>query len=179
MSLATALRKIISGGQTGVDQAALRAARDCGLEIGGWCPPGRGCEAGVIPAEFPLQETEEERSPDAPEVPRSQRTEWNVRDSDGTLVIEAGNSLDAGRPASAGVNWTIECAIRYQRALLVCDVSDPEARDKIQQWLVAKGIGTLNVAGPSEATSPGIDADAYQRLKEIFAESPNLKWKKS
>jgi hypothetical protein len=63
--------------------------------------------------------------------------------------------------------------------LLVCDVSDPEARDKIQQWLVAKGIGTLNVAGPSEATSPGIDADAYHRLKEVFAESPNLKWKKS
>ncbi|MEY2585055.1 MAG: hypothetical protein QOD80_1081, partial [Verrucomicrobiota bacterium] len=48
------LTKVISGGQTGVDQAALRAARDSGLEIGGWCPPGRVCEDGVIPAEFPL-----------------------------------------------------------------------------------------------------------------------------
>jgi hypothetical protein len=173
------LRKVISGGQTGVDQAALRAAKDCGLEIGGWCPPGRVCEAGVIPAEFPLKETERERSPNAPDVPRSQRTEWNVRDSDGTLVIEGSNPPQAGRPISAGVNWTIECAMHYQRALLVCEVGDPGAREKIQQWLVANGIATLNVAGPSEATSPGIDAEAYQRLKEIFAESPNPKWKKS
>jgi hypothetical protein len=60
------LRKVISGGQTGVDQAALRAARDCGLKIGGWCPPGRTCEAGVIPVEFPLEETEQERSVGGP-----------------------------------------------------------------------------------------------------------------
>src|SRR3954468_14778275 len=83
------LRKVISGGQTGVDEGALRAARDCGLEIGGWCPPGRECEAGVIPLEYPLKETPSDRSPNTPDVPRSQRTEWNVRDSDGTLVIRA------------------------------------------------------------------------------------------
>src|SRR2546430_17536769 len=93
------LTKVISGGQTGVDQAALRAARDCGLAIGGWCPPGRGCDSGVIPLEFPLQETERERSPDAPDVPRSQRTEWNVRDSDATLVIVAvGGARGGGAP---------------------------------------------------------------------------------
>src|SRR5882672_9150963 len=83
------LCKVTSGGQTGVDQAALRAGKDCGLAIGGWCSPGRGCEAGVIPQAFPLNETEQERSPNAPDVPRSQRTEWNVRDSDATLVIRA------------------------------------------------------------------------------------------
>ena len=73
--------RVISGGQTGVDQAALRAAKACVLAMGGWCPPGRLCDSGLIPSEFPLQETERERSPGAPDVPRSQRTEWNVRAS--------------------------------------------------------------------------------------------------
>lgn len=66
------LSKVISGGQTGVDQAVLRAAIDCGLAIGGWCPPGRGCEGGVIPPEFPVEETEQERSVDAPSLRSSQ-----------------------------------------------------------------------------------------------------------
>src|SRR3954470_14675254 len=104
------LAKIISGGQTGVDQAALRAARDCGLEMGGWCPPGRASEAGPIPDEFQLKETEQECSPNAPDVPRSQRTEWNVRDSDGTLVIQ-----DPRVAEGTGTRWTLECARRYAR----------------------------------------------------------------
>jgi hypothetical protein len=155
-----ALRKVISGGQTGVDQAALRAARDCGLEIGGWCPPGRACESGVIPAEFPLKETPTERSVDAPDVPRSQRTEWNVRDSDGTLVI--GNAEDAG------TKWTIECAQRAGRPLVICDVDDPSAKEKVQRWLAANGVATLNVAGPSELSAPGIGQKAYVLVKSFL-----------
>ncbi len=79
------IRKVISGGQTGVDQAALRAAIALGISIDGWCPPGRICEHGVIPEEFPLKETPFERSEGAPGIPRSLRTEWNVRDSDGPI----------------------------------------------------------------------------------------------
>lgn len=167
------LTKVISGGQTGVDQAALRAASDSRLEIGGWCPPGRVCETGVIPSQFPLKETPNERSPDAPDVPRSQRGEWNVRDSDGTLAIVTGERRDAG------TEWTMKCAKRYQRPLLVCDIDDPNAKEKIEEWLAANAIGTLNVAGPSEATSPGIGAKAYQLLRQTFNESVNPKWKKS
>src|SRR2546425_4775996 len=112
------LNKIVSGGQTGVDQAALRAAKASGLSVGGWCPPGRLSEAGVIPSEFPLQETERERSPNAPDVPRSQRTEWNVRDSDATLVITAGGvspseAAPEDRPHDPGTQWAIQCAARY------------------------------------------------------------------
>jgi len=159
-----ALHKVISGGQTGVDQAALRAARDCGLEIGGWCPPGRVSEDGVIPAEFPLKETPHERSPEAPDVPRSQRTEWNVRDSDGTLVIApAGENRQ-----DPGTDWALRCARRNARHFLVCDPYDPSAGSKILEWLDALQISTLNVGGPGEGTSPGIGERAYALLLEIF-----------
>lgn len=163
------LTKIISGGQTGVDQAALRAAGDCNLEIGGWCPPGRICEAGVIPAEFPLRETERERSLQAPDVPRSRRTEWNVRDSDGTLVLVVGDNRSDGPTVSdAGTEWAVRCAEHYGKPLLVCDVSDPEAKQKIQGWLRRSPIKVLSVGGPAESASPGIGERAYRLLRSVF-----------
>ena len=70
------LRKVVSGGQTGVDRAALDRALEAGLEIGGWCPPGRAAEDGPIPADLPLCETPRDRSEKAPAVARSLRTEW-------------------------------------------------------------------------------------------------------
>jgi hypothetical protein len=159
------LTKVISGGQTGVDQAALRAARDCGLEIGGWCPPERVCETGMIPPEFPLRETDEERSARAPEVPRSQRTEWNVRDSDGALVIGA---TERAQEADPGTAWAMQCAQRFGRPFLACDVADPDAKQKIRQWLERFQIKVLSVGGPAESTSPGMGDRAYAFLLEVF-----------
>ena len=156
--------KVISGGQTGVDQAALAAAQDVGLEINGWCPPGRVSESGTIPEQFPLKETPQERSPDAMNVPRSQRTEWNVRDSDGTLIIRPRNTKEL----DAGTNWTALCTARYGRPLLICDPMDAEAPERIRQWLAALSIGTLNVAGPSESGVPGIGGQAYALLTKVF-----------
>jgi hypothetical protein len=160
------LRKIIAGGQAGVDQAALRAALDRGLEIGGWCPPGRASEAGVIPAELPLVETPRERSPDAPSVPRSQRTEWNVRDSEATLVLRPA----AIGEADQGTDWAARCAERFGHPLLVVDPWAPDAARRISRWLEGLGIGTLSVGGPSEATAPGIGDRVYDLLVEVLAE---------
>ena len=71
--------KIISGGQTGVDRAALDVALELGLPCGGWCPRGRRAEDGPIDPRYPLTETPWDGYP--------QRTEWNVRDADGTLIL--------------------------------------------------------------------------------------------
>jgi hypothetical protein len=159
------LKKVISGGQTGVDQAALRAAQKRGLTCGGWCPPRRMCEAGTIPSHLPLKETPKEHSHLAPKVPRSQRTEWNVRDSDGTLILQPLH-IERDDP---GTKWTGQCAARYGRPLLVCDPADPSAPDVIKQWLTALPIQTLNVAGPSEGTVPGIGDQAYALLTQVFS----------
>jgi hypothetical protein len=158
------LRKVISGGQTGVDQAALAAAEEAGLAVGGWCPPGRVCEDGAIPARFPLVETPRERSPAAPEVPRSQRTEWNVRDADATLILRPPGTA-AGDPGSA---WAARCAARFGRPLLVVDPWDTAAAEELRAWLDELAIDTLGVGGPSERTVPGIGARAHDLLLRVF-----------
>jgi hypothetical protein len=78
---ACGLVRVVSGGQTGVDRAALDAALACGLPCGGWCPRGRRAEDGPIDPGYPLRET--------PGDDYAERTEWNVRDSDATLVLVA------------------------------------------------------------------------------------------
>lgn len=150
------LNRIISGGQTGVDQAALRAGLSLGVAIGGWCPPGRACEDGVIPDRFPLMETPDECSVDAPHIPRSQRTDWNVRDSDGTLLLLRGELHDQGE----GTRWTAECARQRGKPLLIADPAALADVPRVHHWIDAHDIHILNVAGPSEKASPGVAAAA-------------------
>jgi hypothetical protein len=159
------LTRIISGGQTGVDQAALRAATSLDIAIGGWCPPGRVSEDGVIPAIFPLEETPDDRSPNAPDIPRSQRTEWNVRDSDATLVLCLGPIADAG----AGTRFAADCAPRYGKLLLVADPAVLADAPRVRQWINSRGIHILNVSGPSESSSPGIGDLAENFMRAVLA----------
>jgi hypothetical protein len=135
------VEKLVSGGQTGVDQGALDAALERGIPCGGWCPRGRRTEAGVIDARYPLRET--------PTGEAAQRTEWNVRDSDGTLIIAAG-------PVTGGTALTLEMARRYGKPCLVFDLHLGEDPAMITGWIRRHGIRVLNVAGPRASEAPGI-----------------------
>lgn len=157
MKHSTGLRKIISGGQTGVDQAALRAAISLGIQHGGWCPPDRESEDGSIDEKFNLKETPQERSDKAPKIPRSLRTEWNVRDSDGTLILTTGNTS-----YDPGTNWTIKAASLYKKPLLITNPMDNGSVNQVSLWLEKNRIKVLNVAGPNEKSIPGIGEITYE-----------------
>ncbi len=157
------LQKIISGGQTGVDLAALDAGRAAGLLVGGWCPPGRHNEAGTIPPDYPLVETPEETSPDATHIPRSLRTEWNVRDSDATLIILP----DLPEP-DPGTAWTFICAEKYGKPVLVTDPYADDALNHMLAWLTIQPVQTLNIAGPPESSVPGFYNATFILLRKLF-----------
>ena len=147
------LEKVISGGQTGVDRAALEVAEALGLARGGWCPRGRKAEDGPIPAKYPLTET---RSPQY-----AVRTRWNVRDSDGTLLL-----LPA--EPSGGSALTLAAARARGKPVIVANPGNALDVARTRQWLGQLAIGTLNVAGPRESEHPGIHARAARFLREVL-----------
>lgn len=148
------MQRVVSGGQTGVDRAALDVALELGLPCGGWCPRGRRAEDGPIHPRYPLRETP------TPEYPL--RTEWNVRDSDATLVLHGGRK-------DRGTALTIRLARRLGRPLLEVDLLHPPAAAEVRSWLAGRGIGVLNVAGPRESSVPGVGARAAAFLREVLS----------
>ncbi len=156
--------KVISGGQTGVDRAALEVAAEFNYETGGWCPPGRLSESGTIPNKFSLRETPAERSAKAPHIPRSLRTEWNVRDSDATLILTINN-----KPVGPGTMWSREACRIYNKPYLLIDLLIKENIEEIKQWLKDHKIKILNIAGPSEMEQPGIGEIAGGFLLRLFS----------
>ncbi|MFZ2955677.1 MAG: putative molybdenum carrier protein [Candidatus Ozemobacteraceae bacterium] len=137
-----ALCMLISGGQTGVDQAALDAGIALGIPVGGWCPAGRLSEAGPIPLHYPLTETTTRQY--------AARTRMNVRDSDMTLIFTWG-------PATGGTALTIRFATALFRPVLVLDLkkfSVKAAAKQLVQWLVERSPTILNVAGPRASEAP-------------------------
>src|SRR5262245_27112173 len=129
--------KIVSGGQTGADRAALDVALSYGLEIGGWVPRGRLAEDGIISARYTgLKES----SSKLPAV----RTKLNVRDSDATLIVSRG-------PLTGGSLLTYREANRLKRPVLHIDllrIPHPRAVSYVRSWLQIINPATLNVAGP-------------------------------
>jgi hypothetical protein len=138
--------KIVSGGQTGADRAALDFAIERGIPRGGWCPKGRGAEDGPIDARYPLQET--------PSANHVQRTEWNARDSDGTVVFSIGEVL------TGGCKETVDLARKHGKPVLhLCQAGGVSlAALALRRFIAEHGIRVLNVAGPRASKEPDVGA---------------------
>ncbi len=135
---------IISGGQTGVDRAALDVAIELEFEHGGWCPQGRRAEDGPLDEKYQLNETD---SSDY-----RLRTEYNVRDSDGTLILCFGK-------LTGGTLLTKVFSENHKKPLLVADLDSHPDLNNVLVWLRNNHIQILNVAGPRESKYQG----AYER----------------
>jgi hypothetical protein len=156
--------KIISGGQTGVDRAALDVALKHRIECGGWCPAGRLDEFGRIPDRYPVQELNRESKETLGIF--AERTFANVRDSDGTIIIYSDQ-------LRGGTEYTFECCKRLQRPHQLIDaskVSAEEAAGLIADFVLKNKIDVLNVAGPRQSEWPeGYDYAA--RSLDAFVKS--------
>jgi hypothetical protein len=148
----TPVRRIVSGGQTGVDRAALDVARELGLAHGGWCPRGRKAEDGPIDRCYNLRETRSAKY--------HVRTRHNVLDSDGTLILYRGEM-------TGGTELTLRYALEHHRPYLAVDLASADL-EAIRGWLIENEIETLNVAGPRESTAPGAYEEARSALRAVL-----------
>ncbi len=153
-TMSSRIQKIISGGQTGVDRAALDFALHHNIPCGGWCPKGRKAEDGILAHRYPLQET--------PTAHYRERTTWNVRDSSGTLLLSPG-------PPRQGTALTLSVAQELQKPYLLINLNHPVDSKNIQCWIHDHQIMTLNVAGPRESRHPGIYDRTFSILNILFA----------
>jgi len=138
-----------------VDRAGLDAAMAAGVPTGGFCPKGRLAEDGTIPEIYPLEELES---------PESQcRTEKNVIDSDGTLILNKGEITN-------GTKLTLDFTIQYCKPSLIVQLDgDPLDPAHVIRWIKGQDISTLNIAGPRESKrSEGIYQEAYSYLERVF-----------
>jgi hypothetical protein len=134
--------KIISGGQTGVDRAALDVALKHGTDCGGWCPAGRLDEFGRIPDKYPVQELEVGGF--------AERTWQNVKDSDGTVVIYPGKLY-------GGTEQTVRFCVKLKRPHELLDASKLATKDAAKlmaEFVRNNKISVLNVAGPRQSEWP-------------------------
>jgi len=147
--------KILSGGQSGVDRAALDYALKQGIPCGGWCPKGRRAEDGPIPMDYPLLETGSAEYPE--------RTKMNIMDSDGTLIITRNRFFDRGTVL------TRRMCEQYEKPCRVIDLdhSYKPQIDQLQAWIRDAKIQTLNIAGPRESALPGIYQETMLFLNEV------------
>lgn len=150
------LKKIISGGQTGVDRAALDVAILLNIAHGGWCPKGRLAEDGELDKRYLLIETETSDY--------SERTKLNIRDSDATLICIVGTIENI----SDGTILTLEEVKRNNKIFLLIDILKNDCVVEVQDWLISTNIKTLNIAGPRESQSVGIYDSVFTILMNVF-----------
>ncbi len=161
------VEKIVSGGQTGVDRAALDTALALGIPRGGWCPKGRRAEDGPIPARYKLRETAG--------ADYAERTRLNVRDSDGTLVLVRGAAPGS---IGGGTGLAIDVAAELGRPVRIVDLATPDAAINLaatRAWLASAGVRVVNVAGPRESEAPGVAATAAAFLHALLSDEETIR----
>ena len=142
------LKRIVAGGQTGVDRGALSAALFAGVEAGGWCPKGRRAEDGTIPEIYPMQEMASSDYAD--------RTRADVMDSDATLILSHDPRLTGGTKLTR--QFAVELKKPYLHADPTADLAEETGR--VADWVEQENVEVLNVAGPRESGEPGIQGEA-------------------
>jgi hypothetical protein len=150
------VRKIISGGQTGADRAALDVAVEMGIDHGGWVPKGRKTEEGPLPERYQLKEM--------PTAGYADRTEQNVLDADGTLIFSHGK-------LTGGSALTRRLAKKHGRPWLHIDLAGAnsfKAAGDVETWILDNAITILNVAGPKASEDPDIYKAVAKVLKAMF-----------
>ena len=145
--------KIISGGQAGVDRAALDFALKYNIPCGGWCPKGRKAEDGRIHDKYPLTVTGT--------YLYVVRTKLNVDNSDATLILFTGE-------LGNGSAFTAEYALLRKKPFLIVNMTHKDAQKNMGDWLRSNEIGVLNIAGPRESTSPGIYQLSLDFLEKVL-----------
>jgi len=152
------VNKIISGGQTGADRAALDVAIKSGISHGGWIPKGRLTENGRLDDKYHLEEMETANY--------NKRTEQNVIDSAGTLIISHGK-------LTGGSDHTRDMVLRHGRPWLHIDLNKTEsfqAAKQIRSWLAEHEIEVLNVAGPRASKDSAIYQATVHILETAFCQ---------
>ncbi len=166
------LRKIVTGGQTGVDRAALDAAILSEFEYGGWCPKGRLDENGKIPETYKnLREISGEFKTDKENY--DARTKKNITDSDATLIIVP--KLPLPVKIKDGTLLTIDDAKKQNKPNLLVDLSKSidSNCELIVNWIIENKISTLNIGGPRESNCPGIYKSSLQLIKIALPQCKN------
>ena len=136
--------KIVSGGQTGADRAGLDSAIDWGIAHGGWCPTGRKAEDGAIPPRYDLLESTSANY--------LQRTEWNARDADATVIFTLRSDLTGGSKKTA------EFAQKHGKPWIHLNegLGIEEAAVQLKSFIAEHGVKVLNVAGSRGSKEPGV-----------------------
>jgi hypothetical protein len=148
------ISKIVSGGQTGIDRAALDFAIAHGIAHGGFCPKGRRSESGRIPDAYNLTECSS--------ADYLMRTALNVQYSHGTLIITRGHP-------EGGTRKTVNFCIERSKPKFIVDLRHKLRPGEFAAWVRQHNIHTLNVAGPRESKYPDIGKQAESVLAELFA----------
>ncbi len=149
------IEKVISGGQTGVDRAALDVAMKLNIKCGGWVPKGRKAEDGVIHPRYPMKEMESAEYAD--------RTRQNIIDSDGTLILYLG-------AMSEGTKLTYELPKLLNKPYYIIDMSQPVDVEAFRDWVNKNFVRILNIGGPRASYAPGkIYPNAFKILVKLLS----------